>query len=128
MWCSSSIATDSLFDIEMLSAGTNMALSYMVQHLTKYADLHFAGVRNRKITDSVYEIDIGIEDLIRLRSKIGETYYGILTLHLEQERWLLPMYRYPEFPPILVQSHAPARARRAGDEFHSAALRCHAGV
>ena len=102
-----SIAVDSLFDIEMLSAGTNMALSYMIRHLTKYADLHFAGSRNRKITDGVYEVDIGIEDLVRLRSKIGETYYGILTLHQEQERWLLPLYRYPEFPPILVQCHAP---------------------
>ena len=69
--------------------------------------LHFAGSRNRKITDGVYEVDIGIEDLVRLRSKIGETYYGILTLHQEQERWLLPLYRYPEFPPILVQCHAP---------------------
>ena len=102
-----SIAVDSLFDIETLSAGTNMALSYMIRHLTKYADLHFAGSRNRKITDGVYEVDIGIEDLVRLRSKIGETYYGILTLHQEQERWLLPLYRYPEFPPILVQCHAP---------------------
>ena len=102
-----SIAVDSLFDIEMLSAGTNMALSYMIRHLTKYADLHFAGSRNRKITDGVYEVDIGIEDLVRLRSKIGETYYGLLTLHQEQERWLLPLYRYPEFPPILVQCHAP---------------------
>ena len=102
-----SIAVDSFFDIETLSAGTNMALSYMIQHLTKYADLHFAGSRNRKITDGVYEVDIGIDDLVRLRSKIAETYYGILTLHLEQEQWLLPLYRYPEFPPILVQSHAP---------------------
>ena len=101
------IAVDSFFEIETVSAGTNMALSYMIQHLTKYADLHFAGSRNRKITDAVYEVDIGIEDLVRLRSKIAETYYGILTLHLEQERWLLPLYRYPEFPPILVQSHAP---------------------
>ena len=102
-----SIAVDSLFDIETLSAGTNMALSYMIRHLTKYADLHFAGSQNRKITDGVYEVDIGIEDLVRLRSKIGETYYGLLTLHQEQERWLLPLYRYPEFPPILVQCHAP---------------------
>ena len=38
-----SIAVDSFFDIEMLSAGTNMALSYMIQHLTKYVDLHFTG-------------------------------------------------------------------------------------
>ena len=101
------IDVDSFFDIETLSAGTNMALSHMIRHLTKYADLHFTGSRNRKIADGVYEVDIGVEDLIRLRSKIGETYYGILTLHQEQEQWLLPLYRYPEFPPILVQNHAP---------------------
>ena len=120
-----SIAAESLFDIEMLSAGTNMALSYMVQHLTKYADLHFAGSRNRKIRNGVYEVDIGIEDLIRLRSKIGETYYGILTLHLEQERWLLPLYRYPEFPPILVQSHAP---RGHGGQAMNSILRHYAAM
>ena len=102
-----SIPVDSFFDIETLSAGTNMALSYMIRHLTKHADLHFAGSRNRKITEGVYEVDISIEDFVRLRSQIGETYYGILTLHQEQERWLLPLYRYPEFPPFLVQCHAP---------------------
>ncbi|MDE0017260.1 MAG: glycosyltransferase family 4 protein [Candidatus Poribacteria bacterium] len=101
------INVDSFFDIETLSAGTNMALSHMIQHLTKYADLHFTGSRNRKITDGVYEVDIGIGDLVRLRSKIAEIYYGILTLHQEHDRWLLPLYRHPEFPPILVQNHAP---------------------
>ena len=101
------INVDSFFDIETLSAGTNMALAHMIRHLTEYADLHFTGSQNRKIADGVYEVDIGIEDLVRLRSKIAETYYGILTLHQEQERWLLPLYRYPEFPPILVQNHAP---------------------
>ncbi len=120
-----SIAVDSLFDIETLSAGTNMALSYMIQHLPKYADLHFAGSQNRKITDGVYEIDIGIEDLIRLRSKIGETYYGILTLHQEQERWLLPLYRYREFPPILVQCHAP---RGHGGQAMNSILRHYAAM
>ena len=87
------INADSFYDIETLSAGTNMALAYMVRHLTEYADLHFAGSRNRKITDGVYEVDIGIDDLVRLRSKIAETYYGILTLHQDRERWLLPLYR-----------------------------------
>ena len=101
------INVDSFFDIETLSAGTNMALAHMITHLTKYADLHFTGSRNRKITDGVYEVDIGIGDLVRLRSKIAETYYGILTLHQEHDRWLLPLYRHPEFPPILVQNHAP---------------------
>jgi glycosyltransferase involved in cell wall biosynthesis len=101
------ININSFFDIETLSAGTNMALAHMIQHLTKYADLHFTGSRNRKIANGVYEVDIGIGDLVRLRSKIAETYYGILTLHQEHDQWLLPLYRHPEFPPILVQNHAP---------------------
>ena len=48
-----------------------------------------------------------MDDVARLRSKIGETYFGILTLHREHEQWLLPLYRYLELPPILVQCHAP---------------------
>lgn len=120
-----SATVDSFFDIETLSAGTNMALSYMIQHLTKYADLHFAGCRNRKITNGVYEVDIGVDDLVRLRSKIAETYYGILTLHLEHEKWLLPLYRYPEFPPILVQSHAP---RGHGGQAMNSILRHYAAM
>ncbi|MCY3723764.1 MAG: glycosyltransferase family 4 protein [Candidatus Poribacteria bacterium] len=118
-------SVDSFFDIETLSAGTNMALSYMIRHLTKYADLHFTGSRNRKITDGVYEVDINIEDLVRLRAQIGETYYGILTLHQEQERWLLPLYRYPEFPPILVQCHAP---RGHGGQAMNSLLRHYAAM
>ena len=98
---------DSFFDIETLSAGTNMALSYMIRHLTKYADIHFTGSQNRKIVDRVYEVDMDIDDLIPLRSQIGEMYYGILTLHQDNEVWPLPLYQYPEFPPILVQNHAP---------------------
>ena len=119
------IPVDSFFDIETLSAGTNMALSYMIQHLTEYTDLHFTGSRNRKIADGVYEVDIGIKDLIRLRSKIGETYYGILTLHQEHAWWLLPLYRYPEFPPILVQSHAP---RGHGGQAINSTLRHYAAM
>ena len=119
------IAVDSFFDIETLSAGTNMALSYMIRHLTKYADLHFTGSQNRKIADGIYEVDIGIGDLVRLRSKIGETYYGILTLHQEHEQWLLPLYRYPEFPPILVQSHAP---RGHGGQAINSTLRHYAAM
>ena len=118
-------SVDSFFDIETLSAGTNMALSYMIRHLTKYADLHFTGSRNRKITDGVYEVDINIEDLVRLRSQIGETYYGILTLHQEQEQWLFPLYRYLEFPPILVQCHAP---RGHGGQAMNSLLRHYAAM
>ena len=119
------INVDSFFDIETLSAGTNMALSHMITHLTKHADLHFTGSQNRKIADGVYEVDIGIGDLVRLRSKIAETYYGILTLHQENEQWLLPLYRYPEFPPILVQSHAP---RGHGGQAINSTLRHYAAM
>ena len=101
------ITTDSFFDIETLYAGTNMALSYMFEHLIKYVDLHFAGNQNRKITDSVYEVDIGVSDFGKLSRRINETYFGILTLHRDHETWLLPLYQHKELPPILAQCHAP---------------------
>ena len=101
------ITTDSFFDIETLYAGTNMALSYMFEHLTKYVDLHFAGNQNRKLADNVYEVDISVSDFGRLSRKINETYFGILTLHRDHETWLLPLYQHKELPPILVQCHAP---------------------
>ena len=98
---------DAFFDIETLHTGTNMALSYMVQHLPKYVDIHFASNQNRRLTDQMYEVDIGVNDLGRLSRKIAETYFGILTLHRTHEKWLLPIYRHMELPPILVQTHAP---------------------
>ena len=101
------ITTDSFFDIETLYAGTNMALSYMFEHLTKYVDLHFAGNQNRKLADNVYEVDISVPDFGRLSRRINETYFGILTLHRDHETWLLPLYQHKELPPILVQCHAP---------------------
>ena len=101
------INVDSYFDIETLYAGTNMALSYMFEHLTKYVDLHFAGNQNRKLADNVYEVDISVSDFGRRSRRINETYFGILTLHHDQETWLLPLYEHVELPPILVQCHAP---------------------
>ena len=101
------ITTDSFFDIETLYAGTNMALSYMFEHLTKYVDLHFTGNQNRKLVDNVYEVDISVSDFGRLSRRINETYFGILTLHRDHETWLLPLYQHKELPPILVQCHAP---------------------
>ena len=119
------IDVDSYFDVETLSAGTNMALSYMFEHLTKYVDLHFVGNRNRKLTDNVYEVDISVADLGRLSRKINETYFGILTLHLDHETWLLPLYEHMELPPILVQCHAP---RGHGSEAINSILRHYAAM
>ena len=101
------ISVDSFFDIETLYAGTNMALSYMFQHLIKYIDFHFTGNQNRKLADNVYEVDISVADFGRLSRSINETYFGILTLHHDHETWLLPLYQYTELPPMLVQCHAP---------------------
>ena len=101
------ITIDSFFDIETLYAGTNIALSYMFQYLTKYVDLHFAGNRNRKLADGAYEVDISVSDFGKLSRRINETYFGILTLHRDHETWLLPLYQHTELPPILVQCHAP---------------------
>ena len=119
------IDIDSYFDIETLYAGTNMALSYMFEHLTKYVDLHFAGSRNRKLADNVYEVDMSISDFGKLSRRINETYFGILTLHQDQETWLLPLYQHTELPPILVQCHAP---RGHGGEAINSMLRHYAAM
>ena len=120
-----SIVIDSFFDIEMLYAGTNVALFYMFQHLTKYVDLHFVGNQNRKLADNVYEIDIGVSDIGRLSRRINETYFGILTLHRDHETWLLPLYQHTELPPMLVQCHAP---RGHGGEAINSMLRHYAAM
>ncbi|MDE0396750.1 MAG: glycosyltransferase family 4 protein [Candidatus Poribacteria bacterium] len=101
------IAVDSFFDIETLSAGTNMALSHMFHHLINYVDLYFAGNQNRKLAECMYEVNMNVRDFNRLSRRISETYFGILTLHQEHERWLFPLYTENELPPILVQCHAP---------------------
>ena len=119
------INVDSYFDIETLYAGTNMALSYMFEHLTEYVDLHFVGNRNRKLADNVYEVDISVSDFGRLSRRINETYFGILTLHLDQETWLLPLYEHIDLPPILVQCHAP---RGHGGEAINSILRHYAAM
>ena len=120
-----SILTDSFFNIETLAAGTNMALSYMFKHLTKYVDLHFAGNQNRKLADNIYEVDISVADFGRLSRSINETYFGILTLHRDHETWLLPLYQHTELPPILVQCHAP---RGHGGEAINSILRHYAAM
>ena len=119
------ITTDSFFNIETLAAGTNMALSYMFQHLTKYVDLHFAGNCNRQLGDKMYEVDIHVADFGRLSQRINETYFGILTLHRDKETWLLPLYQHTELPPILVQCHAP---RGHGGEAINSMLRHYAAM
>ncbi len=101
------IAVDSFFDIETLSAGTNMALSQMFHHLVNYVDLYFTGNQNRKLAENMYEVNMNVRDFKRLGRRINETYFGILTLHQEHEKWLFPLYGEIELPPILVQCHAP---------------------
>ena len=101
------IAIDSFFVIETLSAGTNMALSQMFHHLTNYVDLYFSGNQNRKLGERMYEVNMNVRDFKRLSRRIRETYFGILTLHQEHERWLFPLYQQKELPPILIQCHAP---------------------
>ena len=122
------ISVDSFFDIETLYAGTNMALSYMFQHLTEYVDLHFAGNQNRKLADNVYEVDISVADFGRLSRSINETYFGILTLHRDHETWLLPLYQYTELPPMLGAMPCTTWTRWKGTQFHATALRGDAGL
>ena len=94
-------------DIENTTAGTNIALSYTIQALKKYAVLYFAGTQNRKLSENFYEIDLNLRDMLRSPEQIGQRYSGILTLHWERgPESLIPLFRCPELPPILMQVHA----------------------
>ena len=101
------VNSDMLLDIENTSAGTNIALAYTIRALKKYAVVYFAGKQNRKISKNLYEVDLSLRDIIQVPKKIAEHYDGILTLHLEANPdSLLPLFRCPELPPILMQVHA----------------------
>ena len=71
-----------------------------------------------KLTSVWLTLDGSVEALTR-------TYFGILTLHLDHETWLLPLYQHVELPPILVQCHAP---RGHGGEAINSILRHYAAM
>ena len=98
---------DTFSDIENTSAGTNIAIAYTIQALKKYAVLYFAGTQNRKLSENLYEVDLNLRDMLRAPEKVAERYSGILTLHWERgPESLIPLFRCPELPPILMQVHA----------------------
>ena len=98
---------DAFVDIENISAGTNIALAYTVQALKEHTVLHFASTRNRKLSENLYEVDLSPSVMLRTPEKVAEQYDGILTIHHERNPIsLLPLFRCPELPPILMQVHA----------------------
>ena len=101
------VNSDMLLDIENTSAGTNIALVYTIRALKEYAVVYFAGKQNRKVSKNLYEVDLSLRDISRAPEKVAEHYDGILMLHLEANPdSLLPLFRCPELPPILMQVHA----------------------
>ena len=101
------LAPDAVSDIENTSAGTHVALAYTIQALKDQAVLHFAGTQNRKLGENLYEVDLSLRDMVNAPKKVAEQYDGILTIHSERNPIsLLPIFRCPELPPILMQVHA----------------------
>ena len=101
------IKPDSLSDIEKSTAGTNIALAYTIQALKEQAVVHFVGEQNRKLSENLYEVDLNLRDMLRAPKKIAEQYEGILTIHYERHPLsLLPLFRCPELPPIVMQVYA----------------------
>lgn len=98
---------DTFTDIANTSAGTNIALAYTIQALKKHAVLYFAGTQNRKLDKNLYEVDLSLRDMVNTPNKVAEQYDGIFTIHSERHPIsLLPIFRCPELPPILMQVHA----------------------
>lgn len=101
------LAPDAVSDIENTSAGTHVALAYTIQALKDQAVLHFAGTQNRKLGENFYEVDLSLLDIVRIPEKIASQYEGILTIHSDRsQEGLIPLFRCPELPPILMQVHS----------------------
>lgn len=101
------LAPDAVSDIENTSAGTHVALAYTIQALKDHAVLHFAGTQNRKLGENFYEVDLSLLDIVRMPEKITSQYEGILTIHsTRSQETLIPLFRCPELPPILMQVHS----------------------
>ena len=101
------LAPDSVSDIANTSAGTHVALAYTIQALKDHVVLHFAGTQNRKLSENFYEVDLNLFDMVRMPERIASQYEGILTIHSDRSpEGLIPLFRCPELPPILMQVHS----------------------
>ena len=115
------VSPDSFADIENISAGTNIALAYTIEALKNHAVLHFVGRQNRKLSENLYEVDLSFSKMIHCPEKIAEKYDGIFTIHSERHPVsLVPLFRLPELPPILMQVHAVRG--HAGEKIRSVLL------
>jgi glycosyltransferase involved in cell wall biosynthesis len=113
-------------EVSQLTAGTNMALHQMVNHLSQWVDIHFAGQQFRQLAEGIFEIPLSREEALSVPWTLEpEGYLGIMALHLDSRPGeMLPFFQRVDLP-ILLQIHAP---RGHGGEEINSILRYYAAM
>lgn len=95
-------------DITNLPTGTNIAFYHMVECLSKHVDVHLPGNSFKELAEGIYQIPLDLKYFIESPWRWEEyNYLGILAIHRERDRSLLPIFQSHQAPPVLLQIHAP---------------------
>jgi len=98
-------------DPESISAGTNVALYYTSQSLSKFADIYLPGETEDEIAPSIYTVRLSGVELQESPRRFNQRLSllgvnGILAFQNYRSFQLLPFFRKVNRP-IVVQNHAP---------------------
>lgn len=98
-------------DPESISGGTNIALYYTTQSLSKFADIYLSGETEEEITQGIYTVKLSVAELkgspSRFNQKLSQFgMSGILAYQSYGSYELFPFFREVNLP-IVVQNHAP---------------------
>ena len=98
-------------DPESISGGTNIALYYTTQSLSKFADIYLSGETEEEITQGIYTVKLSVAELKesprRFNQKLSQFgVNGILAYQSYGSYELFPFFREVNLP-IVIQNHAP---------------------
>ena len=98
-------------DPESISGGTNVALYYTTQSLSKFADVYLSGKTEEEIIPGVYTVGLSVEELQespqRFKQRLTQLgMNGILAYQNYATYELLPFFREVNLP-IIIQNHIP---------------------
>ena len=98
-------------DPESISAGTNVALYYTIQSLSKFADIYLSGKIEEEIASGLHTIRLSAEELQESPQRFNQrlNQFGVNGILAHQNHGtyeLVPFFREVDLP-IVVQNHAP---------------------
>ena len=98
-------------DPESISAGTNVALYYTTQSLSKFADIYLSGETEGEIAQGIHTVRLSADELLESPRRFNQNLSrlkvsGILGLQNHGVYELVPFFQEVNLP-IVVQNHAP---------------------